>query len=63
MSVGFYFRLVSSKYFLVFLSKVAGEWLAHMLRVWEIPASNFGLVTGYPDRGLFVVFLGPFKLP
>jgi hypothetical protein len=26
-----------------------GEWLALLLRIWEVPGSNLGPETGYPD--------------
>lgn len=29
-------------------------WLVYLLHVLEIPGSNMGLVTGYPDGGFFV---------
>jgi hypothetical protein len=38
---------------------IQSEWLAFLLRIREVPGSNLGPETGYPDR-LFVVFLGPF---
>jgi hypothetical protein len=31
------------------------EWLTLLLRIWEVPGSNPGTDTGYPDR-YFVVF-------
>jgi hypothetical protein len=42
--------------------KVMIEWLAFLLRIWEVPSSNPGLITGYPGCGFFVVFLSFFRL-
>jgi hypothetical protein len=36
------------------------EWLALLLRIREVPGSNLGPETGYPDR-FFVVFLSPYS--
>jgi hypothetical protein len=33
------------------------EWLAFLLRIWEVSGSNFGQVTDYPDRKLLVRLL------
>jgi hypothetical protein len=31
------------------LPNVASEWLTHLLRIREVPVSNIGLKSGYPD--------------
>jgi hypothetical protein len=40
---------------------VAVEWLALLLCIWEVPGSNLGPETGYPQA--FLVFLSPRKMP
>jgi len=32
-------------------SKFSFAWLAFMLRIWEVPISNFGPAADYPNRG------------
>jgi hypothetical protein len=34
--------------------------LPHLLSVWQVPGSNLGLETGYPDK-LLLYFLRPFR--
>jgi hypothetical protein len=31
------------------VANVVVEWLALLLSIWEVPGSNLGLETGYPD--------------
>jgi hypothetical protein len=31
------------------LPNVASEWLTHLLHIWQVPVSNIGLESGYPD--------------
>jgi hypothetical protein len=33
----------------LYISNVVVEWLTLLLRTWEVPVSNFGPETGYPD--------------
>jgi hypothetical protein len=33
----------------VLIPNVVVEWLPILLRIWEVPGSNLGLETGYPD--------------
>jgi hypothetical protein len=37
------------------------EWLARLLRILEVPGSNFGSETDYPEMS-FVIFFSPSKL-
>jgi hypothetical protein len=37
------------------------EWLTFLIRIREVPGSNLGPQTGYPDWGFSFVFLIPSK--
>jgi hypothetical protein len=39
--------------------KAVVEWLALLLLIREVPGSNLGPETDYPDSGLFVAFISP----
>jgi hypothetical protein len=37
------------------------EWLTLLLRIWEVPGSNLGQETGYPEQEFALVFFSPSK--
>jgi hypothetical protein len=43
------------------MSNVMVERLTILLRIREVPDSNFGQEISYPDMNIFVVFLSPSK--
>jgi hypothetical protein len=51
-------NLFPSAFFVFLKPNVAAEWLPFQLRIREVPGSNIGPDTCYPDR-FFVVFLVP----
>jgi hypothetical protein len=54
------FALISVIFVLTSIPSVVVEWLTLLLRIREVPASDVGPETSYPDR-FSVAFLSPFR--